>query len=212
MKHTARAVLALLLAPGCTAPSPPACTAGPEAPLVWIVDYGWHTELVVPADQATGQLDLFRRMFPGARTLSFGFGKTSFMTRAHPGFGDFVLGAIPGDGTVRVIPLNAEPGQIYTSPVTRVALSPSEWDALAGFLWRSFRHGPGGNPIPIAANDETGGRFFQASPGYSLAYTCNAWTVDALKQAGLPIPGHAVLASGAMGEVARLQGACAAVP
>jgi hypothetical protein len=184
----------------------------PAEPLVWIVDYGWHTELVMPADQATGELDLFRRMFPQARALSFGFGKTSFMTRADPGFGDFLVGAIPGDGTVRVIPLNADPGQIYTSPVTQVALSPAEWDALAGFLWRSFRHGPGGNPIPIVANDHTGGRFFQAAPGYSLAYTCNAWTVDALKQAGLPVAGHVVLASGAMAEVAQLRGACAAVP
>ncbi len=202
--------MALLLPlAACTAPVPPACTAAPDGPVVWIVDYGWHTELVVPADLASGPLDLFRRMFPGARTLSFGFGKTSFMTLPRPGFGDFLLGAIPGDATVRVIPLSAEPGRIYTSPVTRVPLTRTQWAALAGFLWRSFRHGTDGRPLPIPANDATGGRFFQASPGYSLAYTCNAWTIDALHQAGLPVPGHVALASGAMSEVARLRGACA---
>jgi hypothetical protein len=199
----------LLLMNACAAPVPPACTAAPDGPVVWVVDYGWHTELVVPAELASGPLDLFRRMFPAARTLSFGFGKTSFMTLPHPGFADFLLGAIPGQATVRVIPLSAEPGRIYTSPVTRVPLTPTQWDALAGFLWHSFRHGTDGRLLPIPANDETGGRFFQASPGYSLAYTCNAWTIDALHQAGLPVPGHVVLASGTMDQVAHLQGACA---
>jgi hypothetical protein len=184
----------------------------PDGPVIWMIDYGWHTELAIPADQASGPLDVFRRMFPAAHTFSFGFGKQGFMTKPDPGLGDFILGTIPGDGTVRVIPLSAEPGRIYTHGVFQLVLTPAEWDALAGFLWRSFRHSAAGTLLPIAADDGTGGRFFAAEAGYSLAYTCNAWTIDALRQAGLPVPGHVVLASGAMGEVARLQGACASVP
>ena len=196
----------MLLAAGCAA-APPPCGPAPPGLVVWVVDYGWHTEVVVPAAQVWPPLGLFRTLFPTASTLSFGFGKQSFMTLAHPGFTDLLAGTVPGPATVRVIPLPADPADLYASPVIRVPLTAAEWASLSAFLWRSFAHAPDGSLIPVAAEDPAG-RFFAAAAGYSLAYTCNAWTIDALHQSGLPVGGFVVRSSGAMGKVGAITGAC----
>ncbi len=202
-------LVAALITAGCSLPTLPGCGPGPvPGPLAWVVDYGWHTEIVVPAGQVAGPLRLFRSMFPAAETLSFGFGKQSFMTLPQPGVLDFVAGAIPGPATVRVIPLPGDPARLYHDPVARIPLTPAEWAALSEFLWRSFTLAPDGAPIAVAAATRDGSRFFQAATGYSLAYTCNAWTVDALHHAGLPVGGAVLFASGAMRETATVRGAC----
>ena len=175
--------------------------------MAWVVDYGWHTEIIVPAAQIHPPLALFRGMFPAASTLSFGFGKQSFMTLAQPGFTDLLAGTVPGPATIRVTPLPADPAAIYASPVIRIPLTAPEWASLSAFLWRSFAHNSINSLVPIPAEDPTG-RFFAATSGYSLAYTCNAWTIDALHQSGLPVAGFVVRSSGAMDQVGTITGAC----
>lgn len=208
MNHRPPALAAALLLTACSpAVLPPCETAVPDL-RAWIVDYGFHTEIIVPAGQLDGALGRFRTLFPAARTFSFGFGKTTFFTLRDPGLLDFAAGTIPGPASIRVIPLRDEPQNLYTSPMTRLPLSPAEWSELQGFLNASFVHTPSGALVPAAGDDGTGGRFFAAAPGYSLAYTCNAWTVDALHHAGLRVETGAVLAGAAMRQVAHVSGAC----
>ncbi len=193
----------------CGAPVLPICEPAVPALQAWIVDYGFHTEIVLPAMQLDGPLTPFRTLFPTARTLSFGFGKADFFTNRDPGFLDYASGLIPGPADMRVIPLRDEPQNIYKSAITRVPLTPAEWSQLESFISASFARTPSGAAIPAPGDDGTGGRFFVAAPTYSLAYTCNAWTVDALHHAGLPVGTSALLSSGAMRQVAHIGGACA---
>ena len=193
---------------GCAAPVLPLCGLDPPGAVAWVVDHGWHTEIAIPAGQATGPLAVFRTMFPGAQTLSFGFGKRDFMTRADIGLSDLAAGVIPGAGTVRVS-VQADPAQPRPAPTIQVPLTAGEWAALSGFLWASAAQ-PGGNLAPVAAEPGVVGRFFASMSGYSLAYTCNAWTVDGLRQAGFEVGGPVVFPGGAMREAASIPGACAA--
>ena len=176
-----------------------------------MVDYGWHTELVIPAAPIAGPLAPIAARFPGARTLSFGFGKRSFITLSDPGLLDFATGAIPGPGAIRIIGLNAEPGRIYPGRVIQIPLTEPAWTSLTAFLSHAIARDPAGDPIPVAPEPgyPAPGSFFAATPGYSLAYTCNAWTVDALHTAGLPVATNVIFARGAMQEAAILQAACA---
>ena len=209
-----RVTLAGALLSACAAHFPaalPSCDpAITSAFHAWVVDYGWHTEVVVPVAAIEGPLAEIAALFPGARTLSFGFGKRSFMTRSDPGLLDFVAGAIPGAATVRVIGLIDEPGRIYPGRVVEIPLAEPHWVRLTAFLSRAIARDAAGTPVPVAA--ETGypapGRFFAATAGYSLTYTCNAWSVDALHTAGLPVGGDVVFAGGAMREAALLRGTC----
>ena len=184
---------------------PPCGPASPEL-VAWVVDHGWHTEIAIPAVQATGPLAVFRTMFPDAQTLSFGFGKRDFMTRAEVGSADFLAGLVPGAGTVRVS-VQADPAQVRATPTVQVALSTAEWAALSAFLWASVAQ-PGGL-VPVVPEPGVVGQFLASVAGYSLAYTCNTWTVDALRRAGFEVGGSVMFSGGAMREAASVPGACA---
>ena len=200
---------AALLLTSCGLPNLPICDIAPPQSHAWIVDYGFHTEIVVPATQLDGTLASFRTVFPAARTISFGFGKADFFTVRDPGLLDYAAGTIPGPADIRVIPLRDEPQNLYTTPIIRIALTPAEWSQLESFISASFARTPSGTPIPAAGDDGTGGRFFVATSGYSLAYTCNTWTVDALHHSGLHVQTGAIFAGSAMRQVAHITGACA---
>ena len=150
-------------------------------------------------------------MFPGVRALSFGFGKQGYITLAHPGVFDLLGGTIPGAAAIRVTPVPVAPAELYDH-LARLPLTTADWGRLAAFLADGFARTPSGALVPVDGDDPAGGRFFAAVHGYSLTYTCNSWTVDALGQAGLPVAGHVVFSADAMRQVATLQGACAPRP
>ena len=206
--HRTRAFAAALLLTSCGGPTLPICIEPPPGLLAWVVDYGFHTEIVVPAAQLDGALASVRTLFPAARTLSFGFGKASFFTLRDPRVLDYVAGTIPGPADIRVIPLRDEPQNLYTTPITRILLAAGEWSQLQGFIAASFARTASGTLISAYGDDGTGGRFFAAASGYSLVYTCNAWTVDALHHAGLRVETGALFSGTAMRQVAHVIGAC----
>ena len=207
--HRSKSLAAALLLTSCGPTSLLNCDITTPQLHVWIVDFGFHTEIVIPASQLDGKLASFRTLFPGVRTISFGFGKADFFTRRDPGFLDFVAGTIPGPADIRVIPLRDEPQNLYRTPIIRIPLTSAEWSQLESFITASFARTPSGTFIPALGNDGTGGRFFAATSGYSLAYTCNTWTVDALHHAGLHIEANSLIAGSAMRQVAHITGACA---
>ena len=196
----------------CASPQLPVCDVDGPPLHAWIVDYGLHTEIVIPASQLEGGLAPFRALFPSARTLSFGFGKADFFTLREPGVLDYAAGIVPGPGDMRVIPLGEEPQTVYNTPIIRIPLSPAERSRLDGFIGASFARNTSGGPITAPGDDGTGGRFFAATPGYSLGYTCNAWTVDALYRSGLPVATGSLFSGSAMRQVARISGACTYAP
>ena len=197
--HSALLTLPLLAA-CATAPILPDCPPDPPAHIAWITNYGWHTEIVIPAAQATGPLAVLRSPAPWAQTLSFGFGKRTFFTLEEPGLADFVDGAIPGPAALRLTTLRtaAHAGQTIQLPLT-----PAQAEALSDGLWRSLA-----TPTPFLVDPAHAYTFYDATRGYSLAYTCNAWTADTLAHAGLPIAEQPLRASSTMRAAARLPGAC----
>ncbi len=204
------AVGSVALLAGCATEALPACDPGLPAPLsVQVVDHGWHTDLALPADGLTGGLAWFRRFFPGMRVLLVGFGKRTFMTSPARGLGDYLVGPLPGDAVLLVAGLSAAPVRAYDDggTIATIPLAPSQRDRLDQFVWDTFAHGAGGAPEPIGSAFFAGGVFFAARPGYSGLNTCNTWTVEALRAAGLRAsPFLVVFAGQAMGQAARLAG------
>lgn len=66
---------ALLMLGDCAANSAadvPACPAAAPPGSIYLISHGWHTDLALPTTELTGGLAVFRRIFPGARTLVIG--------------------------------------------------------------------------------------------------------------------------------------------
>jgi hypothetical protein len=79
-------------------------------------------------------------------------------------------------------------------------------DAMRGFvtyLDASFARGDANNLLPLPGYVENSGVFFEASERYGLFYTCNTWSSNALRAAGLPIRGAFNLTAQSVFEQAR---------
>jgi uncharacterized protein (TIGR02117 family) len=206
-----RAALLLTLLAGCSHPQFPPCDdPDPTGPTAWVVDHGWHTEIGIPADEVTGPLAIYRTLFPGARTLMFGFGKRTFITAKVQTASELVMGPLPGPAVVQVTALNVPPGQAFPGRTIRLALPPGGADRLSDFLWQSIAQSEAGGPRLVGDGLFPGSMFYAASKGYNLTYTCNTFTADGLRQAGLPVDDDVIFASGTLHEVARITGACGA--
>ena len=72
-------LLAVCLLLSACAMRPPASGPPPDGPdLAYVITHGWHTDLALPAAALEGRLARLRRVYPGARTLIFGFGNRIF--------------------------------------------------------------------------------------------------------------------------------------
>ncbi|WP_233503420.1 TIGR02117 family protein [Sphingomonas psychrotolerans] len=155
---------------------------------VYVIDNGIHTDLVLPVSaEGVAWDDLIRpeHLADPARAaashLAFGWGDRDFYLNT-PTWWDVnplrVARAMAGAGeTVMHVSHIAEP-QIGPD-AKAITLSPEEYRRLAAFLRGTF--GEGAPARGYGAADA----FYGARGGYSLFRTCNAWTGEALRAAGV---------------------------
>lgn len=205
--HPGVALAAAFALAGCAAPVLQPCVPTRDT-VAWVANYGWHTEIILAASALTGPLAQFRS--PGATAVSFGFGKLDFMTVSSLGVGDFVRGTIPGPATVRAVTLRVAPPLSTGSPMARLPLTDASLATLQRFLSAAIARGPDGAPIVAAAPPDADTRFYAATRGYSLVYTCNSWVADGLERAGEPMDFGIVFSGGVIASLARVSGVCEA--
>lgn len=169
--------------------------------VIHVLDLGWHTDLAVPAADAPVTVT------QGARSVVIGFGARTWYMAAVPGSWDGVQAVLGGPGVVLVRPLFAEAAALFGSErVATLHVSPEAMGALRAFLRRTVL------PARLADGPHPGSTFYDTELRYGLAYTCNTWTVDALRAAGLPVNTWGVVTSDqAMREARRVEAAQAAV-
>jgi uncharacterized protein (TIGR02117 family) len=190
---------------GCAAPAPPAdLAAGPKTETIYLVERGWHTDIGVRAAQAGEVLGQLRQTFPGVQTLVVGFGERAYLMHREHGVGDMLAALIPGPGAMLVTALRDTPndafpgGEAITLHVSERGLA-----RLIDFLAGSFEHAPSGAVRELAAGPYPGSLFYASTRNYSGVYTCNTWTAEALRTAGLPVHAQGVLFADDVAEQVR---------
>ena len=171
---------------------------------VSLVTHGWHTDIALPAAEASGPLARFRRLFPGARTLVFGYGKRTFMIAPAHSLGEWIIGPFPGPAAIEVSAVSTDPATAY-GPQHVMTLPLPEGGAakLSDFLWTALAKTPDGAPAFIATGNWPGSLFYAATRQYDLTHTCNRWTAEVLAAGGLPIDPGGVIFSGAVDDQVR---------
>ena len=188
--------LLLLAVAGCAgqqpaSPAPLAAlpqTRPGKAETVSLLTHGWHTDIAVPARELSGPLTRFESLFPGARSLVFGYGKRTFMIAPVHSLGEWLIGPFPGPAALEVSAINTTPATAYGPRHTiTLPLPPGGAARLSAYLWRAFAKNKAGHPIYIAQGNFPGSLFFEAEQRYGLLHTCNTWSAEALAAAGLPV-------------------------
>jgi uncharacterized protein (TIGR02117 family) len=177
------------------------------APVVWIVDHGWHTGLVVRAADLSGDLWPERADFPGARFLEVAWGDRDFYAAPSGTSGLALRAALVSRGSVLHVVGFGEPVTAYfrDREVIEVTLSRRGFEALAQFV--DAAHARDGAPRATRLGPGLYGDsgFYPAGGRYSLVNTCNTWIASALRAAGAPItPLWAASAGGVLRQVRPL--------
>ena len=163
---------------------------------LYVIAGGWHTELGLPAAAISGPLATLARAHPGAETLVFGWGQRDYDMAPHPGLGALLGAVAPGPAVLLVIPLPGRPIAAPDHPTAhRLAMTPAGSAALCAWLWESFAT-VDGRPRPLGSGPCGGCTFYAATGTYDLAHTCNSWTAEGLRAAGLPVSPAGVITAG----------------
>ena len=171
-----------------------------------MITHGWHTDIGLPATEATGPLARFRQVFPGARVLVFGYGKRTFMIAPVHTLGEWIIGPFPGPAALEVSAISADAATAYgDAHVMTLPLPRGGAERLSAFLWHSFATDAAGDPQVIAPGNWPGSLFYDAASRYGLDHTCNTWSAEALRAAGLPVhPGGVVFSGQIDGQVREI--------
>ncbi len=142
-----------------------------------------------------------------------GFGARGWYMAAVPNSWDGVAALTGTAGVVLARPLPSAPEALFgPDRVVALRVSPEGMASLRDFLRATLAAGPG-IPVRLANGPYPGSAFYAAATRYGLGYTCNTWTVDALRAAGLPVSAWGVVSAGeAMWQARRAAGTAAPAP
>ena len=165
---------------------------------VYVVDWGYHTAIVIPQPAAVD----WRLGPPGreaAPWVEYAWGDRRFYRdsdhRPHAVFATLVL---PTEAVAYVAGWNRPPSMADGARTVHVrAIDAATLHALAAELERTVVRDESGRrlePTPPVAG--YAGRFFAATGRYLWTQDCNAWTVERLAAAGLARRGAFVVFSG----------------
>ena len=169
---------------------------------IWVETNGLHTGLIVPLVSEHADLTAFAdpadaRAAPvGATHMLVGWGHAG-VYRNTPRWQDLRVGdalsAIVGsNATLLHVTFMAEP-TLPNAWQRRVVISEAAYRRLARRITERFA--PGAAPEPAYGDADV---FYPSIGRYSWLYTCNNWTGDVLREAGVPMGRWTPFASGVM--------------
>lgn len=190
-KHLLWIFLVALLAFDCAAPiAEPRFPAGDEnAKILFFVNYGWHSAIVVKkADIPAAALPEVTD-FPAAEYIEFGWGDRDYYPAMDPGFGLAFKAAFLSSGSVlHVTGFRGSVENFFgTAEIVEITLSVEAFQRLVKFVSDSFFRSPDTQRAEARPGLYSTSRFYGATGRFHLLKTCNTWVADALHAAGLPV-------------------------
>jgi hypothetical protein len=178
---------------------------GPIAATITVVERGWHTDVCVRNEDAGTWVAGLAEGFDGARYLCFGFGERRYLMTHDHGLFELIAALFPSRAALLMTVLNAPPAAAFgPENVVELGIGRAGLAGLATYLRDAVQTDASDQPVRLGAGPYAGSIFFGATGTYELEYTCNTWTADALRAAGLPIDDAVVLAGGLMRQVRRV--------
>jgi len=166
-----------------------------EGVTIFLRTNGVHTWIVVP--KVTPEMD-WRPYAPGAdlkdtrweagNYLALGYGNRTFYLET-PTWGDLTMKnaflALFGQGRslIHADHTNDPQPNEWQRPLR---ITRAQYQKLAAHMAKSFQRDAGGRTMPVLGRGYgDSDMFYEANGGYSAFYTCNSWTGEALRAAGI---------------------------
>ncbi|RLK31538.1 uncharacterized protein (TIGR02117 family) [Cupriavidus plantarum] len=189
----------------------PATPQGPVTTTIHVAERDWHTDICLGIEDAGPALMALtgrgnRGKDYDARFLCFGFGDRGYLLSADRGTWTTLLALlsalIPGDGAILLTVLRDTPAAAFGSDkAVRAGVDQAGLQRLRTFLLHAVRTDTTGAAMHLGDSTYPGEIFLAATATYNGLYTCNTWTADGLRAAGIPIDGPVLFPRGVMTQV-----------
>lgn len=178
--------------------------------VIYVIKRHWHTDIGFGVADLSSPLATVVAKLPAARFVLFGFGDRHYLVNQDHGLSGSLVALWPGPGVVLVTGLTGTPEQAFGSDeVMRLTLRGDQARRLEAFVWKTLAP-PEGDAGFLGPGPYDGSVFYSAAVKYSAVNTCNTWTAEALKVAGLSVSSSGVEFSGQVwrqvGAIQRQQG------
>jgi hypothetical protein len=159
-----------------------------EPDLFYLTYHTWHTSLLIPARWFRDQSPQLAPLAEGLLWVRIGFGDGDYFTGVRKSTWHATLALFASRyAALQWLDYAESPFGDVTAD-ERVALKATNIPALIAFITETIAFNDSQQPRQLYNPDTDSGLFFLAKPDYSLAYTCNSWTAQALRAAGISLP------------------------
>jgi uncharacterized protein (TIGR02117 family) len=169
---------------------------------VYLVNYGWHTGLIIGKSSIPEGLWPESADFPGAQYLEVGWGDRDYYQASRPDLWMTLKAALVPTASVLYVKPVVMPSRLYYERI-EFKLNSEAFYHLCRYIHESYDRNGLMRAVALAPVTYSGGRFYPARGSFHLLRTCNAWTASALKAAGIPMGVFSGLSASRLMEHAR---------
>lgn len=168
--------------------------------LVYIVNHGWHTGIIVPAEKMNIYLPPLTERFKIGQWYEFGWGDKGFYQAQEITTGLTFRAMFWSSGAVmHVVSVPTSPEAFFTgSELFSLTLTDNGLSNMLTFIANSFERDEQNKIIPLRKGIYGDSQFYAATGRYYILNTCNKWTAKGLKSGGLNISPTLKLTSGSV--------------
>lgn len=179
-----------------------------ESRKIYIVNNGWHAGIVVDRKDFNPGMWEEHTLFPDARFIEVGWGDEGFYQAREISSGLAVKALFwPTPTVLHLVGISVPVRRFfYHLEVEELTISRKGLDRLLRFIRNTFERDQQNQTTYLGKGLYGDSRFYRAKGTYSIFRTCNAWTAEALREAGVPItPFYAFTSANVMDQVRDAQ-------
>lgn len=197
----------ILLQTGCAGiPTRADLPAGDAPHAIYVVQYGWHTALLLDGPSMLARSPKLRTEFQGHKYVIVGWGDGEYFVMEHPPWTKAVKALVSSDYPALQVggrdtnpPLGAA-----ARDTVRLSITERGYQQLVDYIDHSIAAGADGKPVYLGKQENNPDHFYQATGSYSVFNNCNSWVVGALRAAEMPISGFNLTARSVFEQAERI--------
>jgi uncharacterized protein (TIGR02117 family) len=192
--------------------APPDLSRVSDAPhkTLYVVSHGWHTGIVLRARDVPPGRWPEAAHFPDAEFLEVGWGDRDYYRAADPGMWLALKAAFrPSPGVLHVAGFRGAVSAYFpASEIVALEVTQPGLERLSALIGASHERDAGGRSTPLGPGLYGQSRFYPSRERFHLLRTCNVWTAQALRAAGIDVsPAQSLTAGGLLAQLRERGGA-----
>jgi uncharacterized protein (TIGR02117 family) len=197
----------LILQTGCAGvPARSDLPAGPAPHTVYVVQFGWHTALLLDGPSMLARSGKLAADFHDQKYMLVGWGDGEYFVAENPPWSKAVKALVASDYPALQVGGRDTNPPLGAQARDTVALAVTErgFQQLVEYIDRSIAADAAGKPIYLGKQEGSPDRFYQATGNYSMFNNCNSWLAGALQAAGIPVSGFSLTARSVFEQAERI--------